>query len=314
MGYFFYEKTYSFLLEGRRCQVWRLYIGRKVLRPYILISPLRKMIQRFNYFTLIAIVFPAVLPAQNGLPPNAGARGAAMGNTSVAFQDINSAFSNPAGLATLPQWGVTALAEQRFLIPEIRSVAAAGAIRTRAGVLGLHLHYFGLEAYNEQRMGWLYARRLFEDLYIGAGLDLLNTRIPDYGSQFSITGSIGLQANLADPLWLGVHLFNPFRIQRKNGEYYPTLLKAGFSYQASSKLLLCGEAEKDIDFPLRWKGGLEYQNSRLLVFRVGFSTQPIQTTLGLGLCWQNGLKFDFAFQWHQLLGWTPAFSAIFQVP
>lgn len=237
-----------------------------------------------------------------------------MGNTSVAFQDINSAFSNPAGLATLPGWSATALAEQRFLIPEIRSVAAAGAIDTRAGVFGLHLHYFGFEAYNEQRLGLLYARRLFEHLYAGAALDLLNTRIPDYGSQFNLTGGIGLQAMLTDPLWLGVHLFNPFRIQRNNGEYYPTLLKAGFSYRASTKLLLSGEAEKDIDFPLRWKGGAEYQSTERLAIRVGFSTQPIQTTAGAGLSWPNGLKFDFAFQWHQLLGWTPAFSVVYQAP
>ncbi|MBK7408145.1 MAG: hypothetical protein IPJ40_08840 [Saprospirales bacterium] len=259
-------------------------------------------------------MWPAGLMAQNGLPPNAGARGAALGSTSVAFQDINSAFSNPAGLATLPSWGVTALGEQRFLLPEIRSVAAAGAVASRAGTFGIHLHYFGLEAYNEQRLGLLYARRLFENLYMGVALDLLNTRIPDFGSQLDLTGSIGLQAQVAGPLWLGVHLFNPFRIQRNNGEYYPTLLKAGFSYEASAKLLLTGEAEKDIDFPLRWKGGVEYQYIDLLAFRVGFSTQPVQATMGAGLSWENGLRMDFAFQWHQLLGWTPAFSVTFQVP
>ena len=267
-----------------------------------------------RYFIWWLLMWPVGLMAQNGLPPNAGARGAALGSTSVAFQDINSAFSNPAGLATLPNWGVTALGEQRFLIPEIRSVAAAGAVASRAGTFGIHVHYFGLEAYNEQRMGLLYARRLFENLYMGVGVDLLNTRIPDFGSQFNLTGNIGLQGRLADQLWLGVHLFNPFRIQRNNGEYYPTLLRAGFSYEASAKLLLTGEVEKDIDFPLRWKGGLEYQYIDLLVFRIGFSTQPVQATMGAGLSWENGLRLDFAFQWHQLLGWTPAFSATFQVP
>lgn len=254
------------------------------------------------------------LQAQNGLPPNAGARGASMGNTSVAFQDMSSAFTNPAGLATLPDWGVVGMGEQRFLIPEIRSVAAAAAVAGKAGTFGLSLHYFGLESYNEQKLGLLYARQIFQNLYLGAEFNALNTRVPDFGNQLSATGSIGLQANLADPLWLGVHLFNPFRIQRNNGEYYPTLMKAGFSYQVSDRLLLAGEAEKDIDFPLRWKGGIEYQYIGMLVIRGGFSTQPVQGTMGAGLFWENGLKLDFAFQWHQTLGWTPAFSFIFQPP
>ncbi len=268
-----------------------------------------KTILRLFFFLLSAHAL-----AQNGLPPNAGARGAALGNTSVAFQGIQSAFTNAAGLATLPSWGFIGMGEQRFLLPEIRSVAAAAAVAGRAGTFGLQLHYFGFESYNEQRLGLLYARKIFEDIYIGAGMDLLNTRVPDFGNQLNATGSLGIQANFAEPLWLGFHLFNPFRIERQNGDYYPTLMKVGFSYQFSKKLLLAGEAEKDIDFPLRWKGGLEYQYLDMLAFRTGFSTQPIQATLGAGLSWNNGLRFDFAFQWHQTLGWTPAFSAIFQPP
>src|SRR5690606_31612627 len=138
---------------------------------------------------LILLLSSAHALAQNGLPPNAGARGAAPGNTSAAFQGMQSAFTNAAGLATLPSWGF-------------------------------------------------------------AGMDLLNTRVPDFGNRLNATGSLGIQANFAEPLWLGFHLFNPFRIQRQNGDYYPTLMKAGFSYQFSQKLLLAGEAEKDIDFPL----------------------------------------------------------------
>lgn len=267
-----------------------------------------------SILSLLFMLQGIFLYSQNGLPPNAGARGAAMGNTSVAFQDINSAFSNPAGLATIPRWGITAMGEQRFLIPEIRSVAAAGAVASKAGVFGVQFHYFGLEAYNEQRLGLLYARQIFRDIYLGAGFDLLNTRIPDYGSQLNATGNIGLQANFAEPLWLGFHLFNPFRIQRNNGEYFPTLMKAGFSYQASEKVLLSGEAEKDIDFPLRWKGGLEYRLLEALFLRAGFSTQPVQGTFGAGIDLKKGLRLDFAFQWHQILGWTPAFSAVYQAP
>jgi hypothetical protein len=264
----------------------------------------------------LCIVLQAIfsLTAQNGLPPNAGARGAAMGGVSVAFQDINSAFSNPAGLATLPTWGAASLGEQRFLIPDIRSVAAAAAFPTGAGAFGVNLQYFGLEEYNEQRVGFLYARQVFQNTYLGVEIDLLNTRIPDFGSQLRATGGAGLQVQMADPLWVGVHLFNPFCIQRDNGEYYPTLMKAGFSYHASQKLLLSGEAEKDIDFPLRWKGGIEYLYIEALSFRAGFSTQPIQGSFGAGLAWKSGLRLDFAFQWHQILGVTPAFSAIFQAP
>jgi len=267
-------------------------------------------IQLLNYLTLLLL--PLGLFSQNGLPPNAGARGAALGNTSVAHRDIYGVFSNPAGLLELSNWGIAVMGEQRFLLPEIRLMGVAAAINSDLGAFGLYTHRFGIEAYHEQQFGIQYARALFEKFNMGIGMDLLHTRIPDYGGQINLTGHIGLQAHFSEPLWLGMYLFNPFRIKRNNGEYLPSMLRVGFTYQPSSKVLLTGEAEKDIDFPLRWKGGLEYQYFDLLALRVGFSTHPVQATMGAGLSWEKRWQLDFALQWHQILGWTPVFSAVYQ--
>ena len=265
-----------------------------------------------KYLSILVFLFGLQnLFAQNGTPPAAGARSVGMGYTGITYTDINSIFSNQAGLAHLETMAVTAYGEQRFLVSAIKAIGFGAALPTRSGTFGLSLHYFGFEQYNEQRIGLAYGRKLLEKLSIGAQLLMLNTRIPEYGNKAAFTFEVGAQAELLPQLHLGIHLFSPGRVKLAEENLMPTVLKLGLSYLPSNKLSLLAEVEKDIDYDARAKFGIEYQIIDPLFLRFGVATQPSQLSFGLGYALPNGLSIDIASTYHQVLGFTPAAGITF---
>jgi hypothetical protein len=270
-----------------------------------------------NKYLLLALpclMFTALndATAQNGLPPMAGARGMAMGNASVTFRDINSAFSNQAGLAHLEGMAFTLGAERRFLLADINSYSAAFAYPTQSGTFGLALNYFGFSAYNEQRIGLAYGRKLLDNLSIGAQVDYLSTRIEEYGNTSNVTFEVGLQATLLKNAVLAAHVFSPIRQDIVTDEPIPTVLKVGIGYTPSDKVTLSAEMEKDIDFDPVFKAGIEYYIVDALALRTGFSSNPSQNSFGFGLRLKSGLHIDVAAAYHYQLGVTPMFSISYQ--
>ncbi len=256
-------------------------------------------------FTFILAIAFAV-NAQNGAPSIAGARGAAMGNASVAFTDINSAFSNQAGLAYLTDLSVTVGAESRFLLSELNSFMVAAAYPTKSGTFGLDLNYFGSDAYNEQKIGLAYARRLFSKMTMGAQLDMINTRIPEYGNKSLFTFELGFHAQLLKQVFVGAHVFSPIRLELVEDEYIPTVFRLGLAYKPSNKLTVTGEVEKDIDFAPNVKAGIEYAIIESFFIRFGANTNPALVSFGIGYAMKNGIGIDVSSSYHQPLGFSPS--------
>ena len=246
--------------------------------------------------------------AQNGLPPIAGARGAAMGMTGVTFTDINSSFSNQAGLAYLETFTATLNGERRYLLSEIQSFSMGLALPTTSGTFGLTANYYGFEVYNEQKIGVSYSRKLFDQLAIGAQFDLLNTQIQDYENKAVVTFEAGFLAELSDELTIGGHVFSPARLKLTEEENLPTILTIGVAYCPSPKVFVTVEAEKDIEFPTRVKAGVEYWLISPLAVRVGVASNPSIVSFGIALEFDNGLSIDIGSYYHQVLGVTPAFG------
>lgn len=268
--------------------------------------------------TALCLFFGAVsgftLMAQGGITPIAGARGAGMGYVGVAFTDVQSALYNQAGLGFLEQTSATVFGEQRFLLADLRSLGAAFAVPTNSGTLALTAGYFGMPEYNEQRIGLGYGRELFPGTSIGAQINMFTSRIPDYGNTLNFNMEIGLQTLLLPKLRLGVHLANPVQTETREGDRMPTSFRAGLGYQTSDKLLVAFELEKDIDFPLRAKTGIEYRPAEQVQLRIGAATQPVAVTMGAGYVLPGGLSFDFAAGYHQVLGLTPSISFTYVKP
>jgi len=261
-----------------------------------------------NVLFLFLILLPFLAIGQNGSSYSNSARSIGMGNTGINFSDINSLFTNQAGLATLENTSFLVSAERRFALADLNNLSAGFALPTNSGTFGISVNYFGFEQYNETKVGLAYGRKLMDKLSIGVQFDVLNTRIPEYGSQNLFTFEVGLQSELSKQLTLGFHLFNPVKLEIAEEEYLPTIIQAGVTYTPSKKVLVNLELEKDIDFPFTVKLGIEYEMVESFYLRIGASTDPTLLSFGLGYQLKDQLRLDFASSYHQELGFTPAIS------
>ena len=146
------------------------------------------------------------LNAQNGLSPSAGARGMAMGDADVTFEDINSLFSNQAGLAYLQKSEIILFASQHFLVEDIRNIAAGFVYPSDLGTFGLNLQYYGFTDYNEQKIGLNYGRKLTENLSIGIQFNYIGFRITEYGNKGLLSAELGIRSQVLKGLIIAAHI------------------------------------------------------------------------------------------------------------
>jgi long-subunit fatty acid transport protein len=249
---------------------------------------------------------------QNGAPPSAGARGTAMGNASVAFDDLNGGLSNQAALANLESIQAGVFAEQRFLIADLNSFSGIFALPTNSGTFGLAVNYFGFSAYNEQKIGLAYARKFSKKVSVGAQVDYLNTSIEEYGNRGVITFELGMQFELSKELRFGTHIYNPIRTSVNLEENLPTIFKIGGAYTPAENLVVAAEIEQDLDYDTRFKMGVEYGFLDALDLRIGIQSNPTSVTFGLGLNLKENFFLDFASAYHQVLGFSPSIGIIYR--
>ena len=88
-------------------------------------------------------------------------------------------------------------------------------------------------------------------------------------------------------------------------------MRLGMAYTFSEKVFVTFEAEKDIDFKAVFKAGMEYKANDKIYLRAGIGTNPNLATFGVGV-YHKGLKFDIASSYHQVLGFTPEISLVYQ--
>lgn len=263
-----------------------------------------------NLYLFLILLLSYPIFAQNHTPSAAGAQGLSMGGTRTSTQGISAIFGNQAGLTALEQTSFIAFGENRFFLADVNQFSVGCGISTASGNFGIALQYFGFEAYNEQKIGLAYARKLFDKLSVGVQLDYLGLRIPDYGNRSNITAEIGLQTQLNPSLCIGIHAFTPFTIAWTDDDFVPTILALGAAWQPSEKVTMTAEIEKDINFPVNAKLGLDYRIVEVLSLRIGVNTYPVQNSFGVGLN-LNKLKIDIASVYHQVLGVTTGFSVIY---
>lgn len=267
-----------------------------------------------NVLLFIFACMVTTLSAQNGIPQNAGARGAAMGNASLTFTDINSIFVNQAGLAYLENLSFTVYGERRFLVADgLNSFSFGAAYPHKAiGTIGLSFNFFGYDKYNEQKIGLAYARQLFKKMSIGAQFNYIATRIGEYGAAHSFTFEIGILAQITKHFHLAAHAFSPARIELPNGDALPSIFKLGIAYMPSEQVRITAELEKDLINPFNGRFGLEYHPIDILYIRTGFATNPFLFSFGMGLK-MKGLKIDIASSYHIVLGFSPCLSVSYAV-
>lgn len=266
------------------------------------------MIQRFwvNYLLgiLVLLFFGStnLLQAQTSL----GATSVAMGQTGVAIPNGNwSIFSNVALMPT-DEKHISFYGFRYVGIAEITDMAVNMITPTNVGTIGIGVHRYGFNLFNENRFLLAYKNNL-ERFHYGASVSYTHIfQGGDYGAAGAIGFDIGLAAEIVDDLWFGARTTN--LNQPSYGDTDEELsreLAAGISYMLTSEALITAEIVKDVLFPLSFRSGVQFEIIQSLFIRAGITTKPETYSFGFGYQSRNW-NVNVGLQQHNPLGLSPA--------
>ena len=244
-----------------------------------------------------------------------GGRSQSMANTSATLEDVWAFHHNPAALTGVQKMEIGISYENRFLLKELQSQGVTFALPFKRGVISAGGQRFGYRNFLSYKAGVGYSMKLSELLSAGVQLNYLGVRLPEnYGSKGTVTAEVGLLAKITDKWKIGFSVFNLGR--NKLAEYqedrFSTVMRLGSSYSISNKVLITAEAEKNVDYDMRGKFGVEYKLIDNFFLRGGFASAPIEGSFGFGYRFKDQLKLDFGSSYHQILGWSPHCSFSYQ--
>ena len=264
---------------------------------------------------LFLFVFAEQLSAQN-YHSVIGANNRATGGTGTANVDLWSANNNQASMAFYEAGGGAGFYYQNsFMIKEMALRSGALIYPTKSGAFGLTISNYGSTNFNTNKIGLGYGKKLSERFSAGIQLDYINIYIGDnYGSKGLFTFELGILAKATDKINIGAHVFNPIRakIMDYNDERLPVVMNLGVQWKANKYFVFSAEAESDINSKMILKTGIEYRIIDMLYARIGISNNPNIVSFGAGLHLGN-FRLDFSSSMHQVLGYSPQFSFIYEL-
>lgn len=268
------------------------------------------LVSLLRALALCALVAPA---ARAQLVPLAegGARTLALGRATAGLGGDVWGHHNPASWATLPARAASAFASQAFGVSELRLGAVAIAEPTRYGTLAATARSYGFEDFRETYFA-LGAARPFavsasRRVHVGLKLGYTSVSIPTFGSAGTLGLSLGAMTEVLPGLDFGFHAYNLNRPEITETDPLRRGLEVGFAYRPAEQALVLIGVDKEVDFPISFRGGLEVQPVEVLFLRAGFTTEPVRFSTGVGV--RVGiLRADVSAERHEWIGWTPGFG------
>jgi hypothetical protein len=264
---------------------------------------------------LIIFLFYSFTSVAQGWQPM-GSRSMSLSNATVALDDVWAYHHNPAALSNLKKIEFGVSYENRFLLKELQSQGIVVAIPVKKGVISFGSQSYGYNQFRTYRNGLGYSMKLAEFLSVGVQLNHHFVRISsNYGNHQTVTAEVGALAKINDKWSVAFSVFNITRnrLSEFAEDRYSTIMRLGTKFSVSEKVLFLAEAEKNVDYIIRFKTGIEYLPLDNFYVRGGFATAPIEFSFGLGYAFSGKYKLDLGSAYHQVLGWSPHFSFTMQL-
>ena len=246
-----------------------------------------------------------------GEPFPMGARSWGIGNATVAIADNYAVFNNPAGLGFLKDNFVSTSYHARYSITGLQTLSLSGNYNTKYVNIGLGIERFGDKLYNEQKLGLALAKST-NRVSLGIKVSYFQASIENFSSKNTLLTEFGVMTKLSSKVMMGFHAYNLTGAKLFASQRMPTVLRLGISFTPSKQILLVTEAEKDLDFPLLIKAGLEYQIVKNFYLRTGITSRINNAHFGFGFRAKQ-FAFDYAASNHLALGFSHHLNITYQL-
>jgi hypothetical protein len=254
---------------------------------------------------LITLIFQVLYVNAQSSSTLVGARACGMGYASSCLNDEWGTFNNIAGISGLQKPISAFTYDACAALPSFNRMAALVAVPLKYGVVGTGLYKFGDDLYNEQLIVGGFSNK-FGIASLGIKINYIQYSAEGSGSKGVFTISFGGIAELTSRLSIGAHIVNinqPSIPTFTEQETVPAIFIAGLGYKVSDKIFIATDIEKDIQYKLLWKTGLEYNFNKKFSFRTGFNLNPTASFLGLAFN-PKRLALHYAFKYDMIIGFS----------
>ncbi|WP_436487549.1 hypothetical protein [Chitinophaga sp. ARDCPP14] len=253
---------------------------------------------------LLTVLFTwwiALLYAQPLLMPVGKNTGS--GSYSRHFQQVVSAWYNPAGLSCLSSFAAGIYTENRFMLKEASLYAAMVAIPAGTGAFGGSITRLGNAAWHQQRLSGAYGMQLGRRAGIGLQFNYETTSVQGLGTTGNISFDGGMLWHISEQWHGGLHVYKPADAS--------VLYSGGLGFEASRDFLLTGEVVSMGAFTAV-KASAYYRVIRQLALEMGIASGQAYNSAAV-ILFLRSLRIDIAAGFHPQLGITPVTSLIWQL-
>jgi hypothetical protein len=257
----------------------------------------------FRLCTVISFLMGAAFTATAAFEEiSIGARYAGMGSASVADRGPESLFYTPAGMGSETSPAICFFSVMPYGIKELAAHSASAVVSTRLGNFGFGVLATGQEVYRETTFALGWSRGIGKRFVTGLAVRMLGLRIRKYGSWSGWALDAGIQTLLGERGsfgFAGTNL-NGESVGERNSPL-PQTTRIGFRYRLAEGLSASFELDKEVPFPVEFRGGIEYHPTHSLNMRFGFGRNPSNFACGFGVNWRR-MTLDYACTVHPVLG------------
>ncbi|MET3880837.1 hypothetical protein [Chitinophaga sp. OAE865] len=243
----------------------------------------------------------SLLYAQSLLTPVGKYTGS--GSYSRHFQQLLSAWSNPAGLSCLSSLSAGIYTENRFMLKDASLYVAMIAVPVHRGAFGGSIARLGNTAWHQQRMSGAYGMQVGKKAGIGLQFNYETISVQGFGSTAKISVDGGLLWHISEQWHGGLHVYKPADAA--------IVYSGGLGFEASRDFLLTGEVIGMGTFTTV-KASAYYRIIRQLALEIGVASGAAYNNAAV-ILFLRSLRIDIAAAFHPQLGITPATSLVWQL-
>jgi len=235
-----------------------------------------------------------------------GARAIGLNGAFTSQSDNSLAiFYNPSGLGQMKYREVSVFyCPSPFGISEISTAALTYAEPLKFGTVGIGIKTYGFDLYRETGVSLSYGNDFRGKIFYGFNANFYNLKIQNYNSASAFGADFGAMAYITDFLKWGFFAKN--FTGTKIGEAKVKLAqvyRTGFTAQPRNDLNFILEVEKDVRYPVSFRGGMEYFINDYVDIRAGVGTEPTSFSGGITINY-NIFQLDYAIYNYRDLGIT----------
>lgn len=256
-----------------------------------------------RFINLLIVLLIAKIGNAQSISTLMGARAAGVGYASSGNIDNWSLFNNVGAIGSVTEMSAAAAYEIRALLPNANRMAFAFNAPIKWGVASVGVFRFGDHLYNEQVLATGFGNK-FGIASLGIKANYIQYQASGFGTHSAFSLDFGGLAQLTDQLSIGAYITNLNQAKISTdyaSERLPTRLTAGLTFKPKENLFITTEIDKDIEYAVTWRTGLEYSFKEKFFVRTGFNLTPQAGFFGLGIK-KKRMKADYAIQFSSLLG------------